>query len=85
MTINNKEDVANMFNTYFTNIGPALSKDITAPTNVSIYDYIENRNNEMLFLTPVNEEEVIRAVNIWERKTSTYYEDISMHLVKKSY
>ena len=44
VTINNKEDVANMFNTYFTNIGPGLSKDITAPTNVSIYDYMENRN-----------------------------------------
>ena len=83
ITISNKEDVANMFNNYFTNIGPELSKDITAPTNVSIYDYLENRNSNNLFLTPVNEDEVIRAVNNWESKTSTDCEDISMHLVKE--
>ena len=85
VNIINKEDVTNMFNTYFTNIGPELSEDITTPTNVSIYDYIENRNNQILFLTTVNEKEVIRAVNIWESKTSRDYEDINMHLVKKNY
>ena len=36
-----------------------------------------------LFLTPVNEEEVIGVVKIWEIKTSTDYENISMTLVKK--
>ena len=45
-------------------------------TTVSIYDYLENRNNQTLFLTPVNEEEVIRALNIWESKTSRDYEDV---------
>ena len=36
-----------------------------------------------LFLTPVNEEEVIGVVKIWESKTSTDYENISMTVVKK--
>ena len=31
----------------------------------------------------INEEEVIGVVKIWESKTSTDYEDISMNLVKK--
>ena len=56
-----------------------MSKDI----NVSIYDYLENRNKHNLFLTLVNEEEVIGVVKIWESKTSTDYEDFSMTLVKK--
>ena len=71
----NKKDIANM------------SKDIKIPTNASIYDYLGNRYNQNLFLTPVSEEEVIRTVNTWECKTSTDCDDINMHkiLVKKSY
>ena len=74
-----------MFNNYFTNTGPELSKDITVPTNASIYDYLGNRINQNLFLTPVSEEEIIPTVNTWECKTSTDSDDISMLLVKKSY
>ena len=83
VTTSNKKDVANLFNNFFINISLELSKDITVPANVSIYDYLENRNKHNLFLTPINEEEVIRVVKIWESKTSTDYEDISMTLVKK--
>ena len=77
----NKKDITNMFNNYFTNIGPELSKDITVPTNAFIYDYLGNRNNQNLFLTPVSEEEVIRTVNTWECKLSTDCDDVSMLLV----
>ena len=83
LTISNKKDIVNMFNNYFTNIGPELSKDITVPTNAFIYDYLGNRNNQNLFLTTVSEEEIIRTVNTWECKTSTDSGDISMVLVKK--
>ena len=83
VTISNKKDIANKFNNYFTNISPELSTDITVPTNASIYDYLRNRNNQNVFLTPVSEEEVIRTVNTWECKTSTDCDDIRMLLVKK--
>ena len=72
-----------MFNNYFTNIGPELSKDITVPTNASIYNYLGNTNNQHLFLTSVGEEEAIRNVNTCECKISTDCDDISMLLVKK--
>ena len=55
----NKKDVVNLFNNFFTKIGPESSKDITVPANVSIYDYLNNRNKHNLFLTPVNKEEII--------------------------
>ena len=51
-----------MFNNFFVNVGPELSQKITAPANVSIYDYMGNRNEHSIFLTPVDEEEVIRTV-----------------------
>ena len=44
----NKNDIANMFNNYFTNIGLELSKDIMVPKNASIYDYLGNRKNQNL-------------------------------------
>ena len=59
LTIINKKYIPNIFNNYFTNIGPELSKDTMVPTNGSIYDYLENRNNQNLFLIPVSEEEDI--------------------------
>ena len=48
---------------FFTNIGPELSQDIAVPTNASIYDYLGNRNNKKIFLTPVSEEEVVLVVD----------------------
>ena len=83
IVISNKKDITNMLKTYFTNIGPELSKDITIPTNASIYDYLENRNNQTLFLTSVSEEEVIRTVNNLECKTSTHCGNIYMLFIKK--
>ena len=85
VTISNKKDIANMFNKYFTNIGPELLNDITVTTNASIYGYLGNRYNQNIFLTPVSEEEVIRTVNTWECKTSTDCDDTSMLLVKKKF
>jgi len=35
-----------------------------------------------LYLTPVNEEEIIRIVNSWQSKASTVYEN--MHRTKKN-
>ena len=56
--ITNKECIANMFNNFFVNVGPELSPKITAPANESIYDYMGNRNEHSIFLTPVDEEEL---------------------------
>ena len=72
MKINNNADIANMFNNYFTNIGPGLLNDIMVQTSASIYDYLENKNNQNLFLTPVSEKEGIRIVYTWESKICTY-------------
>ena len=46
------------------------------------FKLVRNKHN-LFLLTPINEEEVIGVVKIWESKTSTDYEDIGMNLVKK--
>ena len=60
-----------------------IERYLTVPANVTIYDYLKHRNNPDLFLTPVSEEGVIGVVRLWESKTSTDYEDISMKVIKK--
>jgi len=40
-----KEDIANGFNNFFTNVGPNLAKKIPLPKNdTSIYDYLEENS-----------------------------------------
>ena len=62
VTASNKNDIGNMFNNLFTNIGSILSTYIIVAANVTIYDYVKHMNNHNLFLTPVIEEDVIGVV-----------------------
>ena len=64
------------------NVGPELSKNITVPPNTSIFDYLGDRNERNIFLTPVNEDEVIRVVSNCANKGSSDSDDISMNNVK---
>ena len=66
-----KQNIANMFNGFFTNVGPDLAKNITAPGDSSIFDYMQNRNENCMFLTPVDEVEVSRVVASCKNKLST--------------
>ena len=39
--VGNKENIASMFNEFFTNVGPDLAKNITTPVNSSVFDYLK--------------------------------------------
>ena len=51
-------------NEFFTNVGPDLAKNIITPNGMSIFDYMHNRNDTCMFLTPVDEMEVSRVVKL---------------------
>ena len=70
-TTSNKTDIANLFNNFFTNVGPDLANKIITPDGASIYDYMLNQNDNCMFLTPVDEMEVSRVVNRCKNKYST--------------
>ena len=46
-----KQDIANGFNNFFTNIGPNLAKQITLPKKV--FDYLGKELDKGIFLSPV--------------------------------
>ena len=82
--ISQKEDIANGFNIFLTNVGLNLAKNIPLPKNdTTIYDYLEENIEHTMFLSPVDDLEVIRTVQNCKNKRSTDLIDISMSLLKK--
>ena len=80
--ISKKEDIANGFNNFFTNVGP--NKNIPLPKNdTTIDDYLEENIEHALFLSPVDDLEIIRTVQNCKNKRSSDFSDISMSLRKK--
>ena len=68
----NKNDIANGFNIFFANIGKELAAKIYPPlSGTSIHDYIDNKNTQSMFLSPVTEEKVVSIVRTCNSKTST--------------
>ena len=82
--ISSKKHIANGFNNFFTNVGPNLAKNISLPENyATIYDYLERKEEHTMFLSPVDDLEIIRTVQNCKSKRSTDYSDIHMSLIKK--
>ena len=81
--IGTKENIASMFNEFFTNVGPDLAKNITTPVGSSVFDYLKNRNDNSMFLSPVDEKEVHKVVENCKNKSSTDADGLSMNIVKR--
>ena len=80
--VDNKTEIANVFNNCFTTIGPDLANNIITPTKTSVYDYVTSRNKKSMFLSPIHECAVISVVNGCKSKTSTDCDDIDFRLIK---
>ena len=71
--------IANAFNEFFTNIGPALASKIKLSDGK--YDnYMGNSIKSSIFLNPVTELEIINIVNSAKTKYFKGFDDISMAL-----
>ena len=83
MTIDNMDDAVNGFNQYFVNVGPILAEKIPVPvrSDDSNYDFIDI-NPKSMFLTAVEESEIIEIAHKCKNKTSTDYSDIDMKIVR---
>ena len=69
---------------FFTSVRPNLANNIPLPKNdTTIYDYLEENIEHTMFLSPVDDLEIIRTVQNCKNKRSTDFSDISMSLLKK--
>ena len=83
MKICKKQDIANRFNNFFTNVGPNLAKQITLPKkDVSIFYYLGKELDKSMFLSPVDDQDIIRTVQHFKSKMSTDCNDLNMSMIK---
>ncbi|XP_013856520.1 uncharacterized protein LOC106512449, partial [Austrofundulus limnaeus] len=81
--LNNMEEIVHNFNKYFVSVGPKLAEEIPQPTGHEILKDVLVRNPDSMFLTAVEENEVIDIVNKCENKRSTDNDGIDMIIIKK--
>ena len=47
--VEDKKEIANICNTFFTNVGPDLANKITVPDDVTLLDYVTSKNTKSMF------------------------------------
>jgi len=82
-TYSSHSDIAQAFNTYFTNIGPTLARNIPA-TQKTADQYLPNVSRpNSLFLTPTTPYEIDKIIDLLKPKTSCGHDGLSPKLIKK--
>jgi len=79
--ITDEQDIANIFNKYFSNIGQNTSQTIQAP-NSNYKDYLKGHYNKNFFLHPVIPEDLINLTKRLKNKFSAGEDLISTKLIK---
>ena len=80
--IDNKEDIANHFNTFFQNIGPTLSANIPQHKNITIKTFLKQTIAFSLEFSLLEQETVFEIINKIYSKHSCGHDNISTILMK---
>ena len=81
-TINEGQAISDLFNDYFTNVGPNLAKNIPASRN-SPQDYLKGSFPQSIYLKPVTEKEICLIIKDLKNSASGW-DDISALALKQS-
>ena len=80
--ITDPEQISNIFNSYFVNIGPNLASKID-DTQDDFKKYLGQPFHESLVLRPTSNQEILNIVQSLKSSASTGYDGISVNLLKK--
>ena len=80
-TLRDPPEIANSFNTHFSNIGASLANNIPS-TNSHYTDFLHNPNSFSFFLTPTNFLEVIKISNDLKSSSSCGFDGINSSVIK---
>ena len=79
----NAKEIADDFNNFFVNVGPNLAKEIEEPRDkAGLDESLIDQNPHSIFITSVNEQEILKIVNNFKNKKSTDHTNIDMMIVK---
>ncbi len=90
MKVNGKQtsdakEIADIFNNYFTNIGPNLAKQITSDCNLNYTNFLKQNISSRFNFVNVTEHEVHQIINKLKGKSSYGYDLLSTLLLKQIY
>ena len=80
--ISDEKEMADSFNSYFTNVGASVANDVQS-TSHHFSEYLNPRTSESLFFNPTSECEIIQIVKDLKSSSSCGYDGISTNVVKK--
>ena len=80
--ISNEQDIANSFNTFFAKIGPKTSEKVHY-TDKNFRDYLPPPPLNSFFMQPINENELISAVNEMQQKPSKDINGLSIRFLNE--
>ena len=80
--INDKQNIANEFNEYFTNIGPKLSQMIETPSNNVYREYLTKNITSTFDFVTVSEETISKTLLNLTPKTSCGHDQLSSQLLQ---
>ncbi len=80
--VTSKLAIVNHFNSFFTNIGPKLSKLITVPEGKNYKQYLNNKLNLNFKFKTVDTEQISKIIDKLKPKTSSGYDGISTKLLQ---
>ena len=83
MNMQDEQEIANGFNDFFVNIGPALANNIVSPENNDVLQYMIDSNVNSMFLNGVNRKEILDVIKSFANKTSTDYNGLNMFILEK--
>ena len=84
--VKDPKEIANMFNSYFVNIGPNLASEINVDQNQGNFSqFLHEPFDKSLFLRPTNSNEIVKIVQSLKTSKSTGYDGISVNLLKKNH
>ncbi len=79
--VTDANDIANVFNEYFTEVGKSLSDKLPVP-KFDFSKYISDSNPYSRFLSPVTEDELLKEIDKLNNKKSTGIHDIPTKILK---
>ena len=77
-----KKEIANKFNSYFTNIGPKLAHDIQDVNGKHFENFLTNKPDCELHFEQISVSDVNKIIDNLSSKTSCGFDDISLKLLK---
>ena len=81
--IDDKLEIANSFNKFYTNLGPSLASKIP-DKGVDPSSFLTNHISNSIFLSPVTEDEIAKILNAL-KKSSPGWDGLSAHIIIKCY